>query len=90
MAKAIRGKMLTIIGVHTPETEAEKKVENVRRQVKKLGITYPVLLDQASVNWRKWQQQVWPAIYLVDNEGMCVIAGWENSSGKTPVAKKKW
>ena len=60
---------LTIIGIHTPETAAEKQTTNVLRQVSKLGITYPVLVDQTGVNWKAWQQEVWPTIYLVDKRG---------------------
>ena len=58
-----------MIGVHTPETDAEKKAENVRERVKKLGITYPVLLDQRAENWGRWRQQIWPTVYLVDKRG---------------------
>lgn len=60
---------LTIIGVHTPETDAETKPENVREQVGKLGITYPVLLDPDRANWKRWKQWIWPAVYLVDKRG---------------------
>src|SRR5437773_4559263 len=36
---------LTIIGVHTPELDRERDIENVRREVASLGIKYPVLTD---------------------------------------------
>src|SRR5688572_21382741 len=36
---------LTIVGVHTPEFEFEKDIENVRRAVAQAGIRYPVVLD---------------------------------------------
>lgn len=58
-----------VIGVHTPETDAERNPANVRRQVQQLGITYPVLLDPDYENWNRWHQQYWPAIYLVDKQG---------------------
>src|SRR5262245_16735058 len=38
-------KGLTIVGVHSPEFDNEKKLENVRREVAELGITYPILVD---------------------------------------------
>ncbi len=60
---------VTLVGIHTPETDAEKKRANVVQQVKKLGITYPVLLDQEAVNWRRWRQAVWPTMFLVDKHG---------------------
>jgi hypothetical protein len=58
-----------IIGVHTPETAGERKLENVRRKVKALGITYPVLTDAAGDNWRAWGQRYWPTVYLIDRSG---------------------
>ena len=64
--KRFAGKNVTIIGIHTPETDSEKKRENVVQQVKKLDITYPVLLDQEGTNWMRWRQQLWPTVYLVD------------------------
>src|SRR5678815_5754571 len=38
-------KQLTIIGIHSPEFDTEKKIENVRREVASLGIRYPVVTD---------------------------------------------
>jgi hypothetical protein len=38
-------------------------------RVKKLGITYPVLLDQKAANWARWGQQYWPCVYLIDKKG---------------------
>ncbi len=58
-----------IIGIHTPETDEEKVSDNVVRRVKKLGITYPILLDQKGANWRRWEQHFWPTVYLIDKNG---------------------
>ena len=65
-----------VIGVHTPEFDSERNVENVRAQIKKLGIEYPVLLDNQSANWRKWNQKYWPTVYIVDKAGR-IRAQWE-------------
>jgi thiol-disulfide isomerase/thioredoxin len=62
-------KGVTMIGVHTPETEEEKDFKNVQRAVKKMGITYPVLFDEKNENWLKWQQQYWPTVYILDKRG---------------------
>jgi len=67
--KRFANEKVTIIGVHTPETEEEKKSENVIRRVKELGITYPVLLDQAADNWNRWRQEIWPTVLLIDKRG---------------------
>ena len=62
-------KGVVVIGIHTPETEAERDPATVARKVRELGITYPVLLDPEHQNWNRWQQRVWPAIYLIDKQG---------------------
>jgi peroxiredoxin len=63
------GKGVVVIGIHTPETEAERDPANVAKKVKELGIAYPVLLDPDRQNWNRWQQRCWPAIYLIDKQG---------------------
>ncbi len=63
---------LVIIGVHTPEFERERKLENVQRVVRDLGITYPVALDNDYAAWRRYQNRYWPTFYLIDAEGRIV------------------
>lgn len=60
---------IAVIGVHSPEFEHEAKPENVARRVRELGIAWPVLLDPRLENWRRWNQQYWPSVYLVDKKG---------------------
>ena len=59
---------VAVIGVHTPEMSNEKNESNVRREVKNLGIEYPVLVDRDGSNWQRWNQQYWPSIYLLDKQ----------------------
>ncbi|UDI94978.1 MULTISPECIES: cytochrome c biogenesis protein DipZ [unclassified Pseudomonas] len=60
---------LVVIGVHTPEYGYERIIDNVKDQVKKLGITYPVAIDNNYTIWRNFDNQYWPAHYLVDAKG---------------------
>jgi peptide-methionine (R)-S-oxide reductase len=60
---------VAIIGVHTPEFDHERDSKNVARRVRELGITYPILIDSKSENWRRWNQRYWPTIYLIDKSG---------------------
>ncbi|RON72402.1 cytochrome c biogenesis protein DipZ [Pseudomonas fluorescens] len=60
---------LVVIGVHTPEYGYERIIDNVRDQVKKLGITYPVAIDNNYAIWRNFDNQYWPAHYLIDAKG---------------------
>jgi thiol-disulfide isomerase/thioredoxin len=84
-------KQVTLLGIHTPETDAEKKRENVIQQVKKLGITYPVLLDPKAANWKRWEQRCWPTVYLVDKRGQVRYRwlgelDWQHAGGEAKMA----
>jgi len=67
--KEFEKESVEIIGIHTPETPSERIPENVERKVKELKITYPVLLDTEAENWKRWGQQWWPTVYLLDAQG---------------------
>lgn len=59
-----------IIGVHTPEFEFEKDVNNVKKAVKRFKITYPVALDNHYKTWQAYHNSYWPAHYLIDQNGI--------------------
>jgi thiol-disulfide isomerase/thioredoxin len=65
---------LVIIGIHTPEFQFAKNKNNVAEAVKRLGITWPVLIDSDYKNWMTWQgeQGIWPRKYFVDARGEVV------------------
>lgn len=58
-----------VVGVHTPELPRERLVENVRREVRRLGITYPVVIDNDYAIWRAFGNRYWPAAYYADASG---------------------
>jgi hypothetical protein len=58
-----------VIGVHAPEFAFEKDVANVRDAVTRLGIGYPVAIDNDYAIWRAFQNNYWPAHYFIDAEG---------------------
>ncbi|HEY0324332.1 MAG TPA: thioredoxin-like domain-containing protein [Pyrinomonadaceae bacterium] len=60
---------LVIIGVHSPEFEREKQFENVRREVKSLGIRYPVVTDNDYESWNAYNVQAWPTVFVLDKQG---------------------
>ena len=64
-----REKGLTIVGVHSPEFDDEKKLENVRREVASLGIHYPVVTDNDYATWRAYDVEAWPTIFVLDKSG---------------------
>ena len=60
---------LLIIGVHSPEFEFEKEVENVELAISKYGIKYPVVLDNDKETWEAFENRYWPRKYIADHEG---------------------
>jgi cytochrome c biogenesis protein CcdA/thiol-disulfide isomerase/thioredoxin len=64
-----RSKGLVILGVHTPEFAFEHDHGNVSAAVKRLGIHYPVVLDNDYGTWKAYSNNYWPADYLVDQAG---------------------
>ncbi len=60
---------VVVLGVHTPETERERQLDNLQRNVVERNIAYPVLFDAASENWKAWGNDMWPSVYLVDKQG---------------------
>lgn len=61
-----------IIGVHSPEFEFEHNLNNVKNAVAKFEIHYPVALDNQFVTWRNFNNEYWPAHYLINKEGKVV------------------
>jgi thiol-disulfide isomerase/thioredoxin len=68
-AEKYRDQGMVVIGVHTPEFEFEKNIENVRRAVHDMRVVYPVAIDSDYAVWRAFGNNAWPAIYLIDAQG---------------------
>lgn len=64
-----RDQGLVIVGVHTPEFAFEKDSHNVGQAIRDLGITYPVAMDNQYAIWKAYDNQYWPAHYLIDAQG---------------------
>ena len=62
-------KGLTVIGVHSPEFDEERNVENLRREVTSLGIRYPVVTDNDYQTWSAYHVEAWPTAFLLDKQG---------------------
>jgi thiol-disulfide isomerase/thioredoxin len=73
-------KRLLIVGVHTPEFDAEKDVARVKERLAKNDLTYPVAVDNHGATWKAWGNQYWPCLYLVDKTG-AVRYRWEGELG---------
>jgi thiol-disulfide isomerase/thioredoxin len=60
---------LRVIGVHASGFAPSADVEAVRAAVQRLGIAYPVVVDEELQIWQDYGNLGWPARYLFDQEG---------------------
>jgi cytochrome c biogenesis protein CcdA/thiol-disulfide isomerase/thioredoxin len=68
-AKAYASAGLTVVGVHTPEYAFEHVVDNVRAGADRIGVTFPIAIDNDYGTWNAYGNNVWPATYLIDATG---------------------
>ena len=68
-AEKYKDQGLVVIGVHSPEFAFERNVDNVRKAIADLKITYPVAIDNDYTIWRAFDNQYWPAHYFIDAKG---------------------
>ncbi|HMJ00865.1 MAG TPA: cytochrome c biogenesis protein DipZ [Gaiellaceae bacterium] len=67
--RTYRDRGFVVLGIHTPEFAFEHVAGNVEDAVHRLGIKYPVGLDNDYGTWNAFQNQYWPAKYLIDRRG---------------------
>ncbi len=58
-----------VVGVHAPEFAFEHDTANVAAAIKNFGLTYPVAQDNEFATWTAYNNQYWPADYLIDASG---------------------
>ena len=64
-----KDKGFVVIGVHTPEFQFEHNTANVENAIKMYGIRYPVAQDNNYATWNNYNNEYWPAEYLIDANG---------------------
>jgi cytochrome c biogenesis protein CcdA/thiol-disulfide isomerase/thioredoxin len=60
---------LVVVGVSTPEFAFEHVVSNVRSAAGNLGVDYPIAIDNNYGTWDAYNNEYWPADYLIDPTG---------------------
>jgi thiol-disulfide isomerase/thioredoxin len=68
-----RDKGLVVVGVHTPEFAFERRTQSVQSAMQRSGIRYPVAQDNRYATWRAYDNEYWPAIYLIDRNGRIML-----------------
>lgn len=65
-----RDRGLIVIGVHSPEFDYERDLNNVKDALVRLNVPYPVAIDNDFATWRAFGNHYWPALYLIDKRGV--------------------
>jgi peroxiredoxin len=87
------GHGVTMIGVHTPETQREHDLKRLKKSIKERGLKYPVVVDKDGKTWKAYDNHWWPSIYLIDKEGFARYRwdgelGWKGAKGKAILEQK--
>jgi cytochrome c biogenesis protein CcdA/thiol-disulfide isomerase/thioredoxin len=72
-----------VVGVHTPEVAFEHVLANVRSAVHSLGVGYPVAVDSNYATWDAYNNEYWPADYLIDPRGRVRVYQYGESGYST-------
>jgi peroxiredoxin len=83
---------VTLIGIQTPETSAERNVSLVKAAAREKGFQFPVLIDVSSKNWDAWGNTMWPTVYVVDKNGYIRWLwqgelNWQGATGDKSIEK---
>lgn len=83
----------TIVGIHSPQTEEESFVENLRRSIELRGISYPVVVDHSGELFKRWRVSMWPTCGIVDKQGMLRYywegeLNWKEQKGEAYMREK--
>lgn len=80
---------LVVVGIHTPEYPFERDTDKVKAAIKRFDISYPVAQDNSYATWRAYDNQYWPAFYLVDKKGHVVYTHFGEGDYEQTEAKIK-
>src|SRR5262245_10675562 len=61
---------LVVIGFHTPRIDIEHDVTKLRAAVEKMGIQFPVVVDDKEKIFRDYLCDLWPSQFVIDQQGI--------------------
>lgn len=76
-----------IIGVHSPEFGFATDRQNVATAAQRLGVAWPVVLDNDHTIWTRYNVQAWPTEDLFDQDGK--IVELQQGEGNYPETEAK-
>ncbi len=59
-----------VIMIHAPEFDFAKDKAHVEKAARRLGLSFPIFLDNHFKLWDKYKTRSWPTKYVVDSKGM--------------------
>jgi thiol-disulfide isomerase/thioredoxin len=68
-ARKYRDQGVVVIGVHAPEFEFERRLDNARWGTRLFQVEYPVAVDNDFAIWRAFGNRYWPALFILDGRG---------------------
>jgi thiol-disulfide isomerase/thioredoxin len=75
-----KGDGFVIVGVHTPEFRFSGERQNLEAALKRLRVTWPVVMDDDRNIWRRYDNDVWPHELLYDRHGR-LVESFEGEGG---------
>ncbi len=61
---------LTVIGVHSAEFEFANQMDNLEGAITRLGISFPVAVDDRNASWLTYGNRYLPKMFIIDSEGV--------------------
>ena len=58
-----------VVGVHTPKFKFARQRDIIERALDRVGIRYPVVLDNEALLWSAFDARFWPTKFLIDKDG---------------------
>jgi thiol-disulfide isomerase/thioredoxin len=60
---------LTVVGIHAPRFSFGLDPQNVQKAIARLGVTFPVVMDNNLLIWSRYDIRAWPTLCIVDRSG---------------------
>lgn len=76
---------LQLISIHSPRSQRDTDIEQVRAAIDAMGIVEPCGIDNLHKVKKAFSSDVWPAFYLFDREGNLI----QQASGMSGLGKLK-
>jgi hypothetical protein len=77
-----RARGLTVVGVHSPETDEERDPKSVAAFARSHDLRWAVVLDPYLDAWRRYGVDAWPTVVLIDRQG--VVRSVHIGDGRAP------